>query len=83
MERDLPDLPEEYQGFPTQELLDLWHAIPTGKLRQEDYSMEMIGAMRDLIMEYEISPIARTMRMMGHPHHLSLKHRPASERQEG
>ena len=71
-----PLLPEEYQGFPTQELLDMWEAIPIGKLRTEDFPMEKILAMRDLVMEYEISPIAQTMREMGDPHPLSLKHKP-------
>ena len=71
-----PPLPEEYQGFPTQELLDMWEAIPSGKLRTEDFPMEKILAMRDLVMEYEISPIAQTMRKRGDPHPLSLKHKP-------
>ena len=71
-----PPLPEEYQGFPTQELLDMWEAIPSGKLRREDFSAEQVKAMRELVMEYEISPIAQTMREMGDPHPLSLKHKP-------
>lgn len=71
-----PALPNEYQGFLTQDLLDMWEAIPSGKLRTEDFPMEKIWAMRDLVMEYEISPIAQTMREMGQPHHLSLKHNP-------
>ena len=71
-----PPLPEEYQGFPTQELLDMWEAIPSGKLRREDFPVAKIRAMRDLVMEYEISPIAQTMREMGQPHPLSLKHKP-------
>ena len=71
-----PALPNEYQGFLTQDLLDMWEAIPSGKLRTEDFPMEKIWAMRDLVMEYEISPIAQTMREMGQPHPLSLKHNP-------
>lgn len=71
-----PPLPKEYQGFLTQDLLDMWEAIPSGKLRTEDFPMEKIWAMRDLVMEYEISPIAQTMRERGDPHPLSLKHKP-------
>ena len=71
-----PPLPKEYQGFLTQDLLDMWEAIPSGKLRREDFPVEKIRAMRDLVMEYEISPIAQTMREMGQPHPLSLKHKP-------
>lgn len=70
------ELPKKYQGFSTQELLDMWKGIPSGKLRTEDYPIEKIWAMRDLLMEYEISPIAQTMRAMGDPHPLSLKHNP-------
>ena len=54
----------------------MWEAIPSGKLRTEDFPMEKIWAMRDLVMEYEISPIAQTMRERGDPHPLSLKHKP-------
>ena len=32
--------------------------------------------MRDLLMEYEISPISQTIRAMGDHHLLSLKHNP-------
>lgn len=71
-----PPLPDQYQGYPTQELLDMWEAIPGGKLRREDFPGEKIRAMRDLVMEYEISPIAQTMRAMSNPHPLSLKHKP-------
>lgn len=69
-------LPSEYQGFSTQELLEMWEGIPSGQLRTEDFPIEKIWAMRDLVMEYEISPIAQTMRAMGDPHPLSLKHNP-------
>lgn len=71
-----PQLPKEYQGFSTQELLAMWEAIPSGKLRREDFSAEQVKAMRELVMEYEISPIAQTMRKRGDPHPLSLKHKP-------
>ena len=54
----------------------MWEAIPSGKLRREDFSAEQVKAMRELVMEYEISPIAQTMREMGQPHPLSLKHKP-------
>lgn len=73
---EYPKLPHKYQGFVTQELLDMWEAIPSGKLRREDFPVKKIRAMRDLVMEYEISPIAQTMRAMGDPHPLSLKHKP-------
>lgn len=67
-------LPEIYQGFSTDELIEIWKSIPSRTYKDKPIAKDKICAMRDLLMEYEISDIAILARQMGQPHPLALRH---------
>jgi hypothetical protein len=70
-------LPEEFQGFKTRDLLDLWVAI--GPPPGPNAGPEKMSAMQDLLRDYKIAPVSwrnlpedkqealRMLKAFGHP----------------
>lgn len=48
-------LPETFQGFPTAALLKIWKDIPYNTPETPPTPVEEIGAMRDLLREYDLA----------------------------
>ncbi|MEN6485754.1 MAG: hypothetical protein ABFD98_12825 [Syntrophobacteraceae bacterium] len=51
------DLPKEYKGYPTSELLRMWEDLRTPQGIREGTPVEKIEAMRDLLREFKLAPV--------------------------
>jgi hypothetical protein len=51
------NLPQNYEGYSTKELLDLWQSIPQQTLESPPEPKGKIRAMRRLLMDYRLAPV--------------------------